>query len=110
MIADICDLDELQTGTRREGMYSATSAWLLKVGVTIAMALSGWLINVAGIDDSADVQDPRAVLNIRLLFTLLPSIFTLIGGFFVFRYPITEKDAERVKELLNERHVDERPT
>ncbi len=105
MYADICDRDDLETGTRREGMYSATSAWLLKVGVTIAMAASGWLINVAGIVDSAEVQTPEAVLNMRLLFTLLPSIFTLIGGFFVFRYPFTEKDAERVKEQLAERHA-----
>ncbi|VGO17718.1 Inner membrane symporter YicJ [Pontiella desulfatans] len=104
MYADICDRDDLETGTRREGMYSATSAWLLKVGVTIAMAASGWLINVAGIVDSADVQTPEAVFNMRLLFTLLPSIFTLVGGFFVFRYPFTEKDAERVKEQLAERH------
>ncbi|VGO13656.1 Inner membrane symporter YicJ [Pontiella desulfatans] len=105
MYADICDRDDLETGTRREGMYSATSAWLLKVGVTIAMAASGWLINVAGIVDSANVQTPEAVFNMRMLFTLLPSIFTLIGGFFVFRYPFTEKDAERVKEQLAERHA-----
>lgn len=100
MIADICDFDELETGQRREGMYSATFSWLLKVGVTVAMALSGWLINLAGIVDSAETQTPQAVHNIRLLFTLLPSIFVIIGGFFVIRYPITEKDAERVKEQL----------
>jgi len=105
MYADICDMDELETGTRREGMYSATSAWLLKVGVTIAMALSGWLINVVGIVDTADVQTPQAIFNMRLLFTLLPSIFTLVGGFFVFRYPFTEKDAKRVKAQLDERHA-----
>ena len=105
MIADICDLDELQTGTRSEGMYSATSAWVLKAGVAISMGLSGWLINVAGIVDSAEVQTPEAIFNMRLLFTLLPSIFTLIGGFFVFRYPIPEKDAERVKAQLEERHA-----
>jgi GPH family glycoside/pentoside/hexuronide:cation symporter len=105
MMADICDFDELETGHRREGMYSATFAWLLKVGVTIAMALSGWLINVAGIVDVADVQTPDAIFNMRLLFTLLPTIFVMIGGYFILRYPITEKDAERVKEQLAERHA-----
>ncbi len=105
MIADICDFDELDTGQRREGMYSATFAWILKVGVTVAMALSGWLINVAGIVDSAAVQTPEAIKNIRLLFTFLPSIFVVIGGLFVLRYPIHEKDAEIVKEKLAERHA-----
>jgi GPH family glycoside/pentoside/hexuronide:cation symporter len=105
MIADICDFDELQTGQRREGMYSATFAWLLKVGVTVAMALSGWLINAAGIVDSAAAQTPEAILNMRILFTVLPSIFVIIGGLFVLRYPIREKDAEAVKEALAKRHT-----
>jgi len=105
MIADICDFDELQTGQRREGMYSATFSWLLKVGVTIAMALSGWLINVAGIVDSAEIQTPEALRNMRILFTVLPSIFVIIGGLFIIRYPIREKDAEAVKEQLAQRHA-----
>lgn len=100
MIADICDFDELKTGLRREGMYSATFAWLLKVGVTVAMALSGWLINAAGIIDSAETQTPEALLNVRRLFALLPSALVLVGGIFILRYPIREKDAEAVKEKL----------
>jgi len=104
MIADICDFDELETGQRREGMYSATFAWLLKVGVTIAMALSGWLINVAGIVDSAETQTPEAIRNMRILFTVLPTIFVVLGGLFVLRYPIREEDAEAVKEALAKRH------
>jgi len=105
MIADICDLDELESGQRREGMYSATFSWLLKVGVTVAMALSGWLINVAGIVDSAETQTPEAVYNIRLLFTLLPSVFVILGGLFILRYPITEEGAEAIKNALTQRHT-----
>lgn len=103
MIADICDFDELETGQRREGMYSATMSWLLKVGVTVAMALSGWLINAAGIVDTAETQSPAAVGNIRILFTALPSVFVIIGGLFLIRYPIREKDAEAVKAKLERR-------
>jgi glycoside/pentoside/hexuronide:cation symporter, GPH family len=108
MIADICDFDEFETGQRREGMYSATFAWLLKVGVTIAMALSGWLINVAGIVDSAETQTPEAIRNMRILFTVLPTIFVVLGGLFVLRYPIREEDAEAVKEALAKRHNPDR--
>ncbi len=105
MIADICDFDELETGQRREGIYSATFSWLLKVGSTIARALSGWLINVAGIVDSAELQTPEAIRSMRILFTALPTIFVIIGGLFIISYPITEKDAERVKEQLAARHA-----
>ena len=59
------------------------------------------MINVAGIVDIADVQTPDAIFNMRLL----PTIFVMIGGYLILRYPITEKDAERVQEQLAERHA-----
>ena len=39
MIADICDMDELTTGQRREGMFGA-SDWACKAGISLTMVLS----------------------------------------------------------------------
>ena len=104
MIADLCDIDELENGERREGMYSATFGYLLKIGVTIAMALSGWLINVSGVIDTAAVQTPEAIMNLRILFATLPTLFVILGGIFILKYPVTEAMAEGVKEKLEKRH------
>ncbi len=104
MIADLCDVDELENGERREGMYSATFGLLLKIGVTIAMALSGWMISVSGVIDTAEAQTPEAIMNLRILFAVLPSVFTLLGGIFILKYPVTEAMAEEVKAKLAERH------
>ena len=36
MTADICDLDELETGERREGTFGAIYWWMVKFGAAVA--------------------------------------------------------------------------
>jgi len=43
-------------------------------------------------------------MNLRILFAVLPSVFTLLGGIFILKYPVTEAMAEEVKAKLAERH------
>ena len=100
MIADLCDLDELQTGERREGMYSALWNWLLKLGAALAMAVSGALINFAGIIDGTGDQTAGAVFNIRLLFAFMPVLCIIVGIVCLWLYPVTERDAEDARDRL----------
>jgi GPH family glycoside/pentoside/hexuronide:cation symporter len=39
MTADVCDLDELKSGLRREGIFGAIYWWMVKFGFAIA----GWI-------------------------------------------------------------------
>ena len=41
MTADVCDLDELATGKRREGIFGAIYWWMVKLGFAVAGLLSG---------------------------------------------------------------------
>jgi GPH family glycoside/pentoside/hexuronide:cation symporter len=49
MIPDIIELDELRTGQRREGLYFALYVFFEKLGLGVALALSGKL-NVSRLD------------------------------------------------------------
>jgi GPH family glycoside/pentoside/hexuronide:cation symporter len=100
MLADVCDVDEIQTGLRREGMYGAVYGWLLKIGVTIGLSLSGFVLTFAGIVPTAKIQTPEAIQNLRLLFSLVPFAFTLIAGALLFRYPLTEARVNQLKTGL----------
>ncbi|MCU0926360.1 MAG: MFS transporter [Hydrogenophaga sp.] len=46
MTADVCDLDELATGKRREGIFGAIYWWMVKFGFAIAGLLSGAIMSV----------------------------------------------------------------
>ncbi len=42
MVADVCDADELETGLRREGMFSAVKGFALKLAQAITAAAGGF--------------------------------------------------------------------
>ena len=51
MTADICDLDELENGKRREGVLGAVYWWMVKLGTALAMLTSGVVLQMVGFDD-----------------------------------------------------------
>ena len=103
MLADVGDLDELNTGLRREGMYGAMYSWFLKAAVAGVIALSGFLVTWSGVDPELVVQSPQAVINMRLLFALTPPVFYLIAFGCIWFYPLSEQRMYEVREELNAR-------
>jgi GPH family glycoside/pentoside/hexuronide:cation symporter len=100
MLADVCDVDEVQTGLRREGMYGAVYGWLLKIGVTVGLTLSGFILTMAGILPRETVQSPEAIRNLRILFSAVPFIFTLAAILIMLRYPLTERVVNQLKTKI----------
>jgi GPH family glycoside/pentoside/hexuronide:cation symporter len=103
MVADVCDVDELNTGLRREGMYGAVYGWILKIGVSIGLLLSGFILTMAGIVPAEKMQSPEAIRNLRILFSTVPFIFTMGAVFLISHYPLTEQKVEQLKEELKHR-------
>jgi len=89
MLADVCDVDEVETGLRREGMYGAVYGWLLKIGVTIGLPLSGFILTLAGIVPAETLQSPEAIRNLRILFSAVPFSFTISAILIMPRSPLT---------------------
>ena len=101
MTADVCDLDELKTGKRREGVLGAVYWWMVKLGFGIAALLSGSILAFVGFD--AENVTESAVTGMRLFYTGLP-IAGVIGAILIMKnYDITEEKAKEVKAALAER-------
>ena len=103
MLADLCDIDEVETGRRREGIYSAVYQWTLKLGVSVALMISGFLIDGAGITPASNIQPEGAVTNIRLMFCIIPAVFVSLAAWIILRYPITEERVHEAKAILEVR-------
>ncbi len=101
MLADVCDLDELKTGLRREGMYSATFTWTIKLSIALTMVLSGYMLNWAGYDAAKEAaQAPGVVDRLRILYMIVPASTSALGLLFVFLYPLTESKSLAIREQL----------
>ncbi len=100
MTADVCDMDELNSGKRREGIFGAIYWWMVKFGFAIAGLLTGIIMSMVGFDTSAATQTEGAVTGLRLFFSGLPILGTLTAMWVMWDYDLTEKKANDIKKEL----------
>jgi len=101
MTADVCDLDELQTGKRREGVLGAVYWWMVKVGYGFAALLGGTILWLVGFE--AEAVTTSSVTGIRLFYSLLP-IAGVIGAMLIMKnYDLTEEKANEIRAELDKR-------
>jgi GPH family glycoside/pentoside/hexuronide:cation symporter len=103
MTADVIDLDELNTGKRREGTFGAIYWWMVKFGFAIAGGLSGVIMSTVGFDSGAVTQPEGAIEGLRFFFSALPVLGTL-GAMYVMRnYDVTEQRSGEIRAALDKR-------
>jgi len=106
MIADVCDLDELETGERREGMFGAIYWWMVKLGLSLAFALSGFLLKWTGYNVVfGGAQSAETFMKMRLVDVIVPSSACIIAILAVYRYKLTEAKSLEIREQLDLRHA-----
>ncbi len=103
MTADVCDLDELKTGKRREGIFGAIYWWMVKFGFAIAGLLSGAILSIVGFDATAESQSESAITGLRLFYSGLPILGTLVAIFVMKDYGLTEERSNDIRKELDRR-------
>jgi GPH family glycoside/pentoside/hexuronide:cation symporter len=103
MTADVCDMDELESGKRREGVFGAIYWWMVKFGFAIAGLLTGVIMSVVAFKAGAPTQPEGAVTGLRLFFSGVPIFGTLIAMLVMWNYDLTEKKARDIKKELDAR-------
>ena len=103
MTADVCDLDELNTGKRREGIFGAIYWWMVKFGFAIAGLLSGAILSFVGFNPDAGSQSEGAITGLRLFFSGVPMFGTAIAMLVMHTYDVTEEKARQVRAEIDRR-------
>jgi GPH family glycoside/pentoside/hexuronide:cation symporter len=103
MTADVCDMDELASGKRREGIFGAIYWWMVKFGFAIAGLLTGVIMSAVAFKAGAPTQTEGAVTGLRLFFSGVPICGTLLAMWIMWDYNLTEKKANEIKKELEER-------
>ena len=103
MNADICDEDELNTGTRREGSYYAVYGWWWKASVSIAYVISGYLLELTGYNADLTQQMDSTLFWLRFWEIGLPTVLVIAAILTISRYALTENRVYEIKEILKGR-------
>ena len=101
MTADVIDLDEINTGKRREGIFGAIYWWMVKIGFGIAGALSGVIIAFVGFNSYlATIDQQAAVDGLHAFFCFFPMVGTILAMLVMRDYDITEEKAKDISAQL----------
>lgn len=103
MIADVCDYDEVQHGTRREGVFAAIYGWMFKSGMALGALAAGFLLAWIGFDKKVVDPSAEALFSIRIYFSVVPAIAFLIAGLICFMYPLSRKKMTEIQAQLGAR-------
>lgn len=104
MIADVCDYDELNTGARREGMFGSIYWWVVKLGMALALAAGGFLLNATGFDvELQGEQTEQTIFLMRFFDVVVPILTTALAMWAVHTFPITEERAHEIRSQLEAR-------
>ena len=101
MTADVCDIDEYNTGRRREGTLGAVYWWMTKFGQAFAGLLSGVIMAMVGFDAANVTVD--AMTGLRMVYTVLPIVGVVGAIAIMWNYDITEEKATEIRKALADR-------
>ena len=108
MIPDVIELDELQTGERREGIFYSFMVLLQKIGLALGLWFVGQALEVAGFlptvpGQTPPVQPDSALFAIRVAIGPLPTLALICGMILAYFYPITREVHAEILLKLRER-------
>jgi GPH family glycoside/pentoside/hexuronide:cation symporter len=104
MIADVVDMDELKTHQRREGMYGSIFWWVVKLGMAVAIAGGGLLLNATGFDVALGGEQAERTLTLMRIFdAAIPCVASVIAIWAIATFSITEEKAHDIREELERR-------
>jgi GPH family glycoside/pentoside/hexuronide:cation symporter len=108
MLPDVIELDELQTGQRREGVFYGFFVLLQKFGLSLGLFISGWVLDWAGyiksVPGQPDAVQPESVLfALRVLVGPAGAVILLLSFVAVYLYPITKEKHAEIRAALDAR-------
>ena len=100
ILADICDIDELRTNTRREGIFSGIFTMTNKTVFALGTLLSGYLVAWSGFHGSGQPPTAETIHTLRLMYAIGPCLCAGLAMLATLPFPITSRSAAEVQRQL----------
>ncbi|MGD0338381.1 MAG: MFS transporter [Bacteroidota bacterium] len=104
--ADICDYDELKTGRRREGMYSAVFAFLTKLAIAFVSAVSSWVLVKLGFEGQDLHPTFEQLFTLRWIYIAIPVGAMVAAILCMWKYPLTKQRVSEIQEQLKQKRAE----
>ena len=99
MIGDVIEVDEWQTGQRREGLYFGFAHFVQKGGAALTFAASGSILSAFGYVPEVE-QTTTALIGIRMTCAVFTAVPTLLAVLLCWFHPMTDGRHHCLREAL----------
>jgi len=104
---DTADYGEWKKGRRATGLIMSASLFALKFGIAVGVSALAWILAAYGYEANAE-QTEKGLLGIRMVMSIYPAIFALLGMGFMLFYPLNKHKMQQVEtELIERRKIAE---
>lgn len=106
MIADVADYSEWKNNRRATAIIFSAMMVGLKAGLSIGSSLLTWILGLFNYVPNSTTGQPAGALNgIKMLTSVFPSIFFLLGVGLLFFYEINKRMETQIETDLRSRRV-----
>ena len=102
ILADVADIDELETGHRRTGLFYALMTLTSKTGGAIAVGVVFWTLSLIGFVPGAENTE-AAIRGLSIVFVATPMICNFGVAAIMWGFPLNKDMQEDVRRQLEER-------
>ncbi|MBF89192.1 MAG: hypothetical protein CMG75_05905 [Candidatus Marinimicrobia bacterium] len=106
MVADICDIDELESGFRRQGIFAAVTQFVYKSSIALSSALTGYLVFFSGFNEG-EIPSVDTILTMRILYVIFPTVLLLVAFIFAWFNPLNDDLTKETTLELKKRKIEE---
>lgn len=102
------DEDEINNGTRREGMFLGMNALFTKPANSLGPIVATLILEIFLYVPGSDTQSAATLIGIDILFLLIPAIVTAVSLIFMYYYPLHGEKLKKMREKLEVIHLDKK--
>lgn len=103
IVPDICDLDELEHGERREGLYTAVVAFMAKLEISLSLGIVGGLLWLIGYNEATSTQSPEVITKLLWVAISIGIFFTAGALYAALRFKMDEAQVNEIHRKLEAR-------
>jgi sugar (glycoside-pentoside-hexuronide) transporter len=103
MLPDTIEFDELQSGMRREGIFSGIWSSAQKTAYSVGPSIVGFTLSISGFVN-ASVQPESVEVGVRIVFCLFTAVMILLSLLPFYKYDLTEERFEEIKLMVQQKY------
>jgi Na+/melibiose symporter-like transporter len=104
IMADVADLDELESGQKRTGLLYSFLALTRKAGSAFAVGATFWALQLIGFKPDSLNANP-VVMKLALLFAITPMVCNLAVILLMWRFPLGAEAHAAIQRELGKRQA-----